>query len=594
MAPRFILIVLLFSSVGNAYSQCYFYNSYDYIQEDDDATSIMQTANGQFMSVGSSDVLGGGDGVYGVRIDDCGNVLWKSFDVLSPGSGGETPWAVFESPLNHSSTLFGAMYDSIEGSSSSFILKLSANGDSLYHKIINHGYNDWCKGAIKINENKYLLGGYFNVNPPDAKVFMSEVDSLGNIVWQHNYGDTNGASKFYNIQRANDNGYLIGGQYVYYDQSISDYKFDILIIKTDSLGNQEWQKRYRGINDEDVGAGYVINTSGGGYAIFSLVRVPSNSRDGYLIKTDSAGNIQWRNNYDYNGLNGYDIFNKAQQLNDGAFIVGGTLKENVGGYRARITKLSESGSLIWDKYYSYFGGSSHDYLWDLIITNEGDIVGNGNILPIGVSGNTQNDMFILKVDSCGYLDNSSLNADFTYQTVPLTDKANFTNQSTGYCTLYWDFGDGSSISYEQNPTHNFQKNGTYTVTLVARAGNSLDTITKTVVIPPRVRPWPFRERGLNLNIFVISDYVVKVMVTAKTEETNSTETSISQKELTTSFYGRLSIINMLGQEVFNQAVTIESSGTQIPLPEGLQPGIYLAILKNDETRLIERLVMVRE
>ncbi|MDD5623431.1 MAG: PKD domain-containing protein [Candidatus Peribacteraceae bacterium] len=45
---------------------------------------------------------------------------------------------------------------------------------------------------------------------------------------------------------------------------------------------------------------------------------------------------------------------------------------------------------------------------------------------------------------------------------------------TAGATFVWDFGDGWT-SDQKNPTHDFQKAGTYTVTLTLRAGNSVST-----------------------------------------------------------------------------------------------------------------------
>jgi PKD repeat protein len=49
---------------------------------------------------------------------------------------------------------------------------------------------------------------------------------------------------------------------------------------------------------------------------------------------------------------------------------------------------------------------------------------------------------------------------------PLT--VTFDNLSKGDITYqYWDFGDGSSVSFDSSPVHKYRKSGTFTVTLVA-------------------------------------------------------------------------------------------------------------------------------
>jgi uncharacterized protein (TIGR02145 family) len=58
---------------------------------------------------------------------------------------------------------------------------------------------------------------------------------------------------------------------------------------------------------------------------------------------------------------------------------------------------------------------------------------------------------------------------------PLT--VNFTDQSTnGPISWYWDFGDGNTGT-EQNPTHIYNNEGTYTVSLIVSNANCADTVT---------------------------------------------------------------------------------------------------------------------
>ena len=56
------------------------------------------------------------------------------------------------------------------------------------------------------------------------------------------------------------------------------------------------------------------------------------------------------------------------------------------------------------------------------------------------------------------------NADFTYNQIG--DSVSFTNLSSNYESVLWDFGDGQTSTAE-NPTHTYAVNGNYTVTLTA-------------------------------------------------------------------------------------------------------------------------------
>jgi len=64
----------------------------------------------------------------------------------------------------------------------------------------------------------------------------------------------------------------------------------------------------------------------------------------------------------------------------------------------------------------------------------------------------------------------------------------FTDQSTGYVTAWsWTFGD-SGTSTEQNPSHTYTANGTYTVSLTASGPGGSSTETKTNYITVNIPP----------------------------------------------------------------------------------------------------------
>ena len=72
-------------------------------------------------------------------------------------------------------------------------------------------------------------------------------------------------------------------------------------------------------------------------------------------------------------------------------------------------------------------------------------------------------------------------ADFTADTIsgvyPLT--VNFIDQSTGNITSWeWDFGDGSPVSSDQNPTHTYENFGSYSVSLTVTGIDGVDTEIK--------------------------------------------------------------------------------------------------------------------
>jgi len=74
-------------------------------------------------------------------------------------------------------------------------------------------------------------------------------------------------------------------------------------------------------------------------------------------------------------------------------------------------------------------------------------------------------------------------ADFTMDKnpAPMYEIVNFTNQSEYAESYSWDFGDGST-STDENPTHSFSAEGTYSVQLTATGHGGTDLISKDITI----------------------------------------------------------------------------------------------------------------
>jgi len=87
--------------------------------------------------------------------------------------------------------------------------------------------------------------------------------------------------------------------------------------------------------------------------------------------------------------------------------------------------------------------------------------------------------------SCKKDDKAEVLAGFEYQADANDFKTiKFTNTSKDYIELSWNFGDGSTLSSEENPSHTYAGEGTYTVSLTAtdKNGKDQDIATQTVIV----------------------------------------------------------------------------------------------------------------
>ena len=83
--------------------------------------------------------------------------------------------------------------------------------------------------------------------------------------------------------------------------------------------------------------------------------------------------------------------------------------------------------------------------------------------------------------TAGAAPGADFTADQRFGTAPLTVK--FSDLSTGNPTSWkWDFGDGSAASTEQNPTHVYQLDGGYDVTLTVTNSYGTASVKKTATV----------------------------------------------------------------------------------------------------------------
>ncbi len=274
----------------------------------------------------------------------------------------------------------------------------------------------------------YILGGNSNsdisgdktencIGNPDY--WIVKTDSTGIIQWQNTIGGS-GPELFRFIQQTNDGGYILGG---YSFSDISGDKtenclghWDYWIVKIDSTGNLQWENTIGGNQWDHL---YSINqTADGGYILcgFSLSNISgdktenSNGKDDcWIVKTDSAGNIQWQNTI---GGSDDDRFFASQQTNDGGYIFGGFSRSNISGDKTEnsngnddcwIVKTDSAGNIQWQ---NTIGGSGNDYFYSVQQTTDGGYILCGSSSS-NISGDkTENsngftDYWIVKTDSVG-------------------------------------------------------------------------------------------------------------------------------------------------------------------------------------------------
>ncbi|HWQ95732.1 MAG TPA: hypothetical protein VN368_00010 [Candidatus Methylomirabilis sp.] len=159
--------------------------------------------------------------------------------------------------------------------------------------------------------------------------------------WNRTYSD----ASFNDVRELPDGGYVLAG----FKSSYGGGVLGACLIKIDSNGNEDWKKvfahgTYVSIVEKTTDGGYIL----GGDRIFTG---DYGSKEAALvIKTDSSGNEQWNRTFDENIDEHYSFrggINSIQQTNDGGFIIAEGTTRNYDLNYAQIFKLDQSGNIEW-------------------------------------------------------------------------------------------------------------------------------------------------------------------------------------------------------------------------------------------------------
>jgi hypothetical protein len=259
-----------------------------------------------------------------------------------------------------------------------------------WEKTFGGGYWDAGTAVQQTTDGGYAIAATtLSFGAGDDDVYLIKTNSEGNIQWQKTYGGKSW-DWGYSFQQTVDGGYIIVGETNSFGIS------DVYLIKTDPNGNLQWQKTFGSGNKQDRGNS-VRQTSDGGYIIAGqTVYYGARNDDVYLIKTDSAGNLQWQKTFNERTC---DRSNSVQQTLDGGYIIAGYTNSQGAGYDnyddVYLIKTNSDGNEVWHK---TFGGSSCDRAYSIQKTIDGGYAIAGVTCSFGAG---DKDVYLIKTNSEG-------------------------------------------------------------------------------------------------------------------------------------------------------------------------------------------------
>ncbi len=287
-----------------------------------------------------------------------------------------------------------------------WIIKVDSVGNIQWDNTIGGTWKDRLFDCIEIPGGGYLIGG-FSLSQTggdksdnlcgNADYWILKLDTNGNIVWQNDIGGYMD-DILISITYTPDGGCIIGGNSA---SNISCDKTennsfiqtrDVWVLKLDSLGNIQWQKNI-GIgqwSDETISS--IILTTDGGYLLAGTRYTENYGGPGYsnywFVKLSNTGSKLWEKTIVASLTE--QLIN-ALALPDGNIVCIGYSNSGIGydktepsfgGYDYWILKLDPNCNIIWQK---TIGGSGNDYLYSIKPTIDGGFITCGNS-DSGISG----------------------------------------------------------------------------------------------------------------------------------------------------------------------------------------------------------------
>jgi hypothetical protein len=259
---------------------------------------------------------------------------------------------------------------------------------------------DWRRRFSTITLLVIALSVSMIITNPQGTSASSTPVSPSISTWIKTYGWL-GGSGAQSVDRTSDGGYIVAG----YTNATSwpipgspqqGYDSDGWLLKLDSSGNVQWQRSYRTPGIDSFAK--VKQTSDGGFIAVGLTRLP-NWGDGnaWVLRVDSQGSLLWDDSY---GGSQMDSANDVVETSDGGFLVVG-FTYSFGGFPAWALRLNSIGGIVWQRAYNSTLGDSDAS--SVVATSDGGFVIAGEYRSDLTSTQTYSELWLFKINGNGVL-----------------------------------------------------------------------------------------------------------------------------------------------------------------------------------------------
>ncbi len=326
-------------------------------EDTDDFSSVIQTRNGGFALAGETMSFDVDDyNVYLVKTDEEGAETWsRTYDIgyydncLSLIQTGDDGFA-----------LAGYTGEQDEGSSF-FILKTDVEGEEQWRRTFSRAYWNECYSVDQTPDGGFVFAGFTSTEDyTAANYYVVKVDSAGELVWENTYGGAE--MEFCMSLVPTGQGAFMAAGYVVSEDSLGA-SCNFYLVKIAGNGRQIWSRTFE-TDTWDLCLS-ITHATNGGYALAGFTNF-GQRMDIRLIRINDYADhcdLVWEGGY--GGVQS-DICNAIVNTPDGGFVLAGsTNSSGAGSDDFFIVRTDDAGEEQWRR---TFGGNQNDRCFSIIGT----------------------------------------------------------------------------------------------------------------------------------------------------------------------------------------------------------------------------------
>jgi hypothetical protein len=284
------------------------------------------------------------------------------------------------------------LYQTGQGSAM-YTIKYGPSGDTLWTRVYSgNGAGENKAYAICVDNDGCILVAGCSTDTSGTEITTLKYNSVGDLIWVRTYppGINSGEEKAYAITVDPLGDVFVTGA----GSSVNG--LDMVTIKYDSAGVQQWVERYNGAgNSDDVAYSIALTTN---YDVvvtgFSRSGIDSTTDDYTTIKYSNGGGQVWVATY---SRTGQDVAKKVLCDDAGNVYVTGYSWCDTTGFDIVTVKYNSSGAQLWAQLYDN-PAHSDDIAYSMALVSDGVIVTGSS--KTSTSLNSEN-YITLKYDQYG-------------------------------------------------------------------------------------------------------------------------------------------------------------------------------------------------